>query len=73
MEHSSKRTHSAFSGPEGVSVDGNGNVYVADTGNDRIKKFSADGTLLATWGTPGTAAGKFGSPVDMAVDTFGNV
>lgn len=27
-----------FNGPEGIAVDDNGNVYVADTGNDRVQK-----------------------------------
>ena len=29
-----------FEFPEGVALDGQGNVYVADTGNDRIQKFA---------------------------------
>src|SRR5207248_1887940 len=36
--------------PYGVAVDASGNVYVADGGNHRIQKFSANGTFLTKWG-----------------------
>jgi DNA-binding beta-propeller fold protein YncE len=35
-----------FTYPTGISVDGNGNVYVADTGNNRIQKFTSQGVFL---------------------------
>lgn len=34
-----------FSLPLGVTVNGSGNVYVADDGSDRVEKFSNDGTF----------------------------
>ena len=40
-----------FESPVGVATDGSGNVYVADTGNNRIQKFDASGTFLTTWGS----------------------
>jgi hypothetical protein len=42
-----------------VATDGSGNVYLADTFNDRIQKFDASGTFLATWGSSGSGNGQF--------------
>jgi DNA-binding beta-propeller fold protein YncE len=59
--------------PEGVAVDGVGNVYVVDSDNDRVQKFSSTGTFLTNWGTLGTGNGQFDSPNGVAVDAVGNV
>ena len=37
-----------FSSPSGVAVDGQGNVYVADTENKRIQQFTSGGMFLST-------------------------
>ena len=42
-----------FWGPHGIEVDADGNVYVVDTGNNRVQKFSGDGKFLMTWGSFG--------------------
>ena len=39
-----------FHEPEGIAVDAEGNVYVADSSNLRIQKFTSDGVFLAEWG-----------------------
>jgi hypothetical protein len=72
-----------FNGPTGVAVDTLGNVYVADSGNNRIRKISPDGTTVTlaggsntsgyvdgTGGPTGTA--RFNKPNGIAVDTLGN-
>src|SRR5207302_1702605 len=43
-----------FANPTGVAVDGSGNVFVADSGNDRIQKFTNTGTFLTKWGSYGS-------------------
>ena len=60
-------------GPNGVAIDSSGNVYVADTGNNRIQKFTGDGTFITKWGTLGTGNGQFYRLRDVAVDSSGRV
>ena len=43
--------------PRDVAVDGAGNVYVVDYGNQRIQKFTGDGRLLTQWGAAGASTG----------------
>jgi sugar lactone lactonase YvrE len=53
-----------FVQPNGVAVDANGNVYVADTLNGRVQEFTSTGTFVRSFGAPGELA----NPVDVAVD-----
>jgi DNA-binding beta-propeller fold protein YncE len=50
-----------------------GDVYVADEGNDRIVELSPDGAVLAQWGSSGSAEGRFHAPTGVAVDGAGEV
>ncbi len=54
-------------------MDGSGNVYVADTDNDRVQKFQSDGSFLAKWEGTGGDGGKFLRPYGIAVDAAGDV
>ncbi|HEY9407902.1 MAG TPA: PQQ-dependent sugar dehydrogenase [Nitrososphaera sp.] len=64
---------SRFNAPEGIAVDRKGNVYVVDTGNNRIQKFSANGIFLGKFGSFGTNDASFDAPEGIAVDQLGNV
>lgn len=63
----------------GLDVDANGNVYVADAGNLRIRKIAPDGTVTTLCGgTYGYKEGKgadaqFYLPLDIATDNDGNI
>lgn len=60
-------------GPFGIAVDAQGTIYVADAGDNTIKKLSPTGQLLATWGKTGSAPGELSWPQGVAVDAQGNV
>ena len=62
-----------FSGPHGIEVDAEGNVYVVDTGNNRIQKFTSDGVFLFKWGSFGAGPGQFNHPHGIGIGPMGNV
>jgi streptogramin lyase len=62
-----------FFDPEAIAVDSNGNVFVADSGNNRIEKFTDSGSFLLQWGSMGEAPGQFHTPDGLAVDADGSV
>lgn len=57
----------------GITADNKGYVYVADTYNDRIQKFTSDGVFVKEWGVYGIRNGEFNGPSDVAVDNRGFV
>ncbi len=63
----------AFDHPDAVATAPSGDVYVADTGNDRVVELSPSGSVVAEWGSRGTASGRFRSPTGIAVDAAGDV
>jgi hypothetical protein len=70
-----------FNDPTGINVDGSGNVYVADYGNDTVRKIAPGGVVTTIAGSPlvagsadGTgSAANFNGPAGLGVDSSGNV
>jgi DNA-binding beta-propeller fold protein YncE len=62
-----------FIAARGVAADSSGNVYVVDSENHRIQKFTGDGTFLTKWGSYGDGPGQFGYPESSALDPMNNV
>jgi DNA-binding beta-propeller fold protein YncE len=59
--------------PRGLAVEAAGTLLVADTGNDRVQRFSPDGNLLDVIGEAGTGPGQVDEPVGVAVDPGGRI
>jgi hypothetical protein len=53
--------------PTGITIDSNGDIYVIDSGNSKIKKFDSNGKLLYSWGSSGSGNGEFVNPNGIVV------
>ncbi len=72
-----------FNFPRAVAIDSEGRIFVADSGNNRIQVFGADGTFLRQWGSMckldttegciGSGDGQFNEPWGIAVGQDGSV
>jgi sugar lactone lactonase YvrE len=62
-----------FDDPQGVTVDREGRIFVADTNNHRVQVFGPTGKLLLTFGEEGESAGEISYPNDIQVDVEGNI
>ncbi|HXS68834.1 MAG TPA: SMP-30/gluconolactonase/LRE family protein, partial [Candidatus Polarisedimenticolia bacterium] len=70
-----------FSGPDGITVDSNGNLYVADTGNHTIREVTPAGVVTTLAGFAGSkgstdatgTSARFNEPTGLAVDQNTNL
>ncbi|MFL5760209.1 MAG: 6-bladed beta-propeller [Thermomicrobiales bacterium] len=61
-----------FFGPRGVAIY-NDEIYVVDTGNERVQVFGLDGAFKRAFGGNGTSPSQFIEPVGIAIDEKGLV
>lgn len=74
-------SYAHFNRPTGITVDKQGIVYVADTGNHVIRRITPEGATTTLAGSPGYrgyadgqgSAARFNQPQGIAVDSTGNV
>ncbi len=62
-----------FCFPQGLAIDLSGNIYVADSGNNRIQKLDSNGNYLTQWGSYGGGDGQFYTPSGITTDSNGYI
>jgi DNA-binding beta-propeller fold protein YncE len=62
-----------FWGPRDVAIDADGNVYVSDTGNKRVRVYDADGVYLRDIGSAGAELGQLDEPAGLAISADGRL
>ncbi len=57
----------------GIVIDQDGYIYISDSGNNRIKKYTGEGQFIIEWRNTGTTEVQLNYPVGMAVDSRDNI
>jgi hypothetical protein len=65
---------SQFRGASDLAIDNrNGDVYVVDSGNNRVQRFDRDGRFVSEFGSAGRGNGQFDRPYGIAIDKDGYI
>jgi RHS repeat-associated protein len=63
-----------FSEPKAIAINPTtGDLYIVDTGNDRIQELSSAGAFIRTFGSAGSGSGDLSEPQGLAIDAKGDV
>lgn len=60
-------------GPIGLQFDAEDNVYVVESRNHRVQRFTKDGQFISCFGSQGTGNGQFDRPWGITIDKAGDV
>ena len=72
----SSSSNGEFEQPNGIAIDTEGNIYIADRNNERVQKFDVSGSFVTQWGSSGSGDGQFAAnngAVDIAIDSNGDI
>jgi len=62
-----------FHNPEDIALDSKGNLYILDSGNHRIQKFSPQGSFISSFGQIGQGPGDFNNPTSIEIDPYDTI
>jgi len=62
-----------FTNPGQTAKDSSNNIYVVDSGNNRVQKFDNDGNYLSQFGSAGSGDGQFATPLGIVIDNNNNI
>ena len=63
----------SFKEPNALAIDPSGNIFVADSGHNRVLEFNSEHTFLRQFGSEGAGAGQFQGIQGIAANSEGNV